>query len=375
MHTDKLSWMPRFVTGLVSVVGVAAIVVACGNGDDDDTTPPPGTDAGTGTETSTGGGGQGAACGTTNPGQLPAATCDISGTTCSDNGAVACSQTSSASCNTSSSCLALASNTGTTDNFRVRALYLAAPKALTFPNVQGGIVTAETELDNAACGQNGSSLFNWLMTIDTSAMTLKTGGAPTPSDTSGAAGFCYENDMQDGLPVQPATAPLTKNSDGSYSTSTPIADLNIPFGVPDSSAIIVLPLHNVSVNNITVSESGNCIGSYKSSPTTSAGCVDIDGCQRWNTSAALGGYITLAEADQVDVVQIGESLCALLSYDQTNSKDSTTNGCAKSSSGAYIAQGDWCSTSNSAATATCADAFWLSSTFAASAVTIDSSCN
>jgi hypothetical protein len=367
--------MPRLVTGLVSVVGVAAIVVACGNGDDDDTTQT-NTDGGTGSETSTGGGGgQGAACGTTSPGDLPAATCDISGTTCSDMGAVSCSQTSGPSCDTSSSCLALASNTGTTENFRIRALYLAAPKALTFGTVQDGIVTAETELDNATCGQNGSSLFNWLMTIDTSALTLKTGGAPTPSDTSGASGFCYENDTQDGLAVQPATTTLTKNSDGSYSTATPLADLNIPFGVPDSSAIIVLPLHNVSVNDITVSENGNCIGSYKSSPATAAGCVDIDGCQRWNTSAALGGYITLAEADKVDVVQIGESLCALLSYDQTGAKDTSTNDCAKDSSGNYIAKGDWCSTSNSAATATCADSFWLSSTFAASAVTINPSCN
>ncbi len=376
MKITKLSWMSRLFPAVVSIVGVSAIVVACGNGDDDDTTPVVTNDAGgTGAETSTN-----ASCTTPTPGEMPGATCDFSGSACSAASG-SCTVTQSATCNAASACLAPASNTGTTDNFRLSALYLAAPKALTLASVQGTIVNSGLEFDNAACGQNGNALFNWLMTLDTAANTLKTGGAPVPTDTSGNSGFCYENDTQDGLPVAPVTVPVTKAADGTYSTTNPIPALNIPFGIAGSTSIIVLPLHNLQISDVTVSDNGNCIGSYKTSGTTTSdpiACSDIDSCQRWTTSASLGAYITLAEADKVQVVQLQESLCALLSLYQPGTK-SSTGTCTTNADGSYVAQGDWCTTANGGAggpaTATCADAYWLSSTFAASAVKVADTCN
>jgi hypothetical protein len=375
MQINKLSWMSRLFPAAVSVFGVAAIVVACGNGDDDDTTPPAGNDAGNGTDSGT----TNDSCATPTAGQIPGATCDFSSACSQASGT--CSLTQSASCNTASSCLALTTNAGTVDNLRVSALYLAAPKALTTGPVQDGIVNTGLEYNNPSCGQNGDTLFNWLMTVDTAANTLKTGGATIPTDTTGASGFCYRSDTQSGLSLTPVTAPLTKAADGSYSTTTPIPTLNIPFGVAGvaggAPSIVVLPLHNLQISDMTVSENGNCVGSFKTSNTTIDGppaCTDISGCQRWNTSASLGGYITLAEADNVEVVQLQESLCALLSIYQEGTKDASTGKCTTNATG-FVAQGDWCSTTNGPATATCADAYWLSSTFSASAVKINDTCN
>jgi hypothetical protein len=136
----------------------------------------------------------------------------------------------------------------------------------------------------------------------------------------------------------------------------------------------VLPLSNAKVQNVTLSDNNNCIGSYNADAVTPLAkttyCTDDPtSCVRWTTAGSLGGSMTLAEADQVLVPQLSESLCVLLtggsSVDTSNPNEKT---CKKDSSGKIVAQGDYCSTSQKAGD--CQDSFWLASTFAASAAKI-----
>jgi hypothetical protein len=104
-----------------------------------------------------------------------------------------------------------------------------------------------------------------------------------------------------------------------------------------------------------LSSDGNCVGSYAS----------VADCERWTPSAILSGFITLEDADRVPIPQLqGETLCSLLAHQNTQT-------CPRDASGKIIPTGNYCSTTNAPATdSTCADSFWLASTFAASAVTI-----
>src|SRR5262249_37300442 len=89
------------------------------------------------------------------------------------------------------------------------------------------------------------------------------------------------------------------------------------------------------------------------------------------TAGSIGGYITVEQADKVNVPAVGESLCVLL----TGLTRDSNGKCPRDQSGNVAYQQgighmpDYCSTTNSPGG--CADSFWLSATFAASAVTID----
>ena len=76
----------------------------------------------------------------------------------------------------------------------------------------------------------------------------------------------------------------------------------------------------------------------------------------------MAGFITLKDADGVNVSAFQQSLCSLL----TKSK---TARCPRDSAGKITLQGDYCSTTHSACG--CRDSFWVAATFAASAVRIN----
>ena len=92
---------------------------------------------------------------------------------------------------------------------------------------------------------------------------------------------------------------------------------------------------------------------------------------KWKTAGAIGGYITLEEADAIQVQELSASLCTLL----TGTKDQATGKCPRNGDGSFnltpAQQGDYCSKSNQPGD--CHDSFWLAATFAASAVTLDTS--
>jgi hypothetical protein len=254
-------------------------------------------------------------------------------------------------CTATSPCLALTDNTGkTVVDLRMRKLHVATPPKLAVAFVQQQLVDLGVNLTEACEGGDGG--FSVLLRLDTAAKTLTAGGSPPET---GSAPYCFVNTTNNGFNVVPVTSAATQASDGSWQASTFDAPLDIPiFAQGERDQLVTLPLRNASIQSMQLSTDGNCVGSY--SP--------VADCKRWTPAATLSGYITLEDADRVPIPQLQDSsLCVLLT-------DQVTANCARDASGKITATGDYCSTTNSPATATCADSFWLAATFAASAAPI-----
>lgn len=331
--------------------------------------PPPPSSSGTG------GGG---AC-SADPGQFPTPNCDNTDESCPAP-TPACPTDP---CTATSPCLAMADNTGKpTDDLRLRKLNVTAPPALALGFIQAGVIDQGVNL-KSYCGEGGDGSFSWLVKFDPTSGKLTTGGAP-PTDDPFHTGYCFVNATLNGIQVAPVTVSMTKGADGSWASDL-IEKLNVPIYVHgDPSNVVVLPLSKAKVQGVMISTDGNCIGAYNPSgvtaPQPTGVCLDQDpsSCQRWHTAGSLGGYITLKEAETVNVQDLGKTLCVLLTQGA-----STTNGgknCATDAQGNVTASGDFCSTTDSPATSSCKDSFWLAATFAAGAALIndgtsDPACN
>jgi hypothetical protein len=166
---------------------------------------------------------------------------------------------------------------------------------------------------------------------------------------------------------------MAQGSDGTWASDV-IPKLYVPIYINgDPNNVVVLPLSQAKVQSVKLSTDGNCIGSFNpdgvTAPTTGGLCADQDpsSCERWLTNGALGGFITLKEANAVNVVTLGKSLCVLLT-NGTSTADGGTQ-CATNADGSVTAQGDFCSTTDSPGG--CADSYWLAASFAASAALIN----
>jgi hypothetical protein len=231
-------------------------------------------------------------------------------------------------------------------------------------------VTPGVELKGeTACGEasNGGGSFNWLLQVDKTSNSLKTGGAPISTDPFNL-GYCFYNaTTTTGQLVAPVTTPVTFTG-SSFSTQAFASTLNVPIfandlpnGMPDINNPIILPVRAAQLKNVTISPDGNCIGSFNPAALNSM-CVEAPTlCTKWDTAGALGGYITLADADNVDVTLLSESLCVLLTGTSKNPMGKCTT--------AALSMGDYCSMTQSPGG--CNDSFWLAANFAASAVNIN----
>lgn len=308
-----------------------------------------------------GGSGPGGPC-KADPGELPSPNCDNSSNDCTQPGC----PIDQSKCGDPGTCLPLADNGGkATLDFRIRRLNIAAPPTLALPLIQNAIVTKNIDLKAKQCGELGNGAFNWLIRIDKAAGTLKTGGAPPVTDFLGQ-GYCfYDHTTSTGTKVQAAEGPIKFDGD-TFSTTTPIKSLPIPiFLAGDINNVIVLPITNAVITKVTLSANDNCIGSFQPKALDSD-CVDDPGaCSKWQTAGAIGGYITLEEADSVVVQDLSESLCVLL----TKATKDANNKCPRDGSGHIIPKGDYCSTTQSGGG--CQDSYWLAATFAASAAKIN----
>jgi hypothetical protein len=123
--------------------------------------------------------------------------------------------------------------------------------------------------------------------------------------------------------------------------------------------VIILPITDIQVESVTISDDGNCIGKINPDALDS-NCTDGADCTKWKTAGAIAGFITLDEADDVFIDLLGKSLCAFFSGDAVK--------CARDPQGKLVYQGDFCSKDKAAGS--CADSMWLAATFAASAVKI-----
>jgi hypothetical protein len=257
-------------------------------------------------------------------------------------------------------------------DLRIRRLDVSAPPALAKTFVQKLVLNQGIDL-HAQCGEGGDGTFSWLIQLDTANNTVKTGGAPPTMDPFGQ-GYCFVNTTLSGLPISPVTVSMTKGMDGTWSSGT-IQKLNVPIYPPNMSPII-LPITGGQVKGVTLSPDNNCIGSYNPNAITGTmgplnSCTDdISSCDRWKTAGAIGGYITLEEADQVLVPQLSESLCVLLTGAMDTMLGPTGEKLCARVNGQIKDKGDYCSSSNPPGPGGCGDSYWLAAAFAASAAKI-----
>jgi hypothetical protein len=298
------------------------------------------------------------------PGEFPDSRCTLATGTCPNTNTCAIDPM----CGDKTTCLPMADNTGkSTIDLRIRRLTVVAPSALASNFIQGVVVDQGITLNAKQCGELGDGAFNWLIRIDKTGGTLKTGGAPPTTDPFGI-GYCFANATAAGscIHVTPISGPITLS--GNTFSSSPVDKLNVPIFVSgDRNSLIILPISHVAVKNVTFSGDGNCIGGFNYGAVDS-NCKDSRGdCDRWSTAGSLGGYITLEEADNVPIPQLGnKSLCVMLTG---SSPGPDMLHCKRDANNKIAYPGDFCSQTKMPGG--CADAYWMAATFAASAVKIN----
>jgi hypothetical protein len=281
---------------------------------------------------------------------------------------------------------------GGVQNFRMRRLIIVAPKALANETVQNAVINLGVDLNEPQCGETQTGAFSWLLSFDRDAGTLTTGGAPpcdfsdTPSCDPYTTGYCFVNKaipQPNGstIHVAPVTVPTKTASDGTLQTAS-IPELNIPIYFQGS--IITLPIMGGSVQGVSISKDGQCIGTINIDALAADCSDDYQSCSKWLTNGALTGYITLDAANQVQVLApLYETLCSLLAGDpygptQTsqpiNGVTSPIKSCKVDANGHVTDKGNYCSKpadGGPPGPGGCQDSYWLAATFAASAVNIN----
>lgn len=318
--------MKRLSLGLLAMGGAIGMYAGC-NGDDG-TNPPPG-----------------GAC-------EPAAGCPAAAVT--------------------SECIALVDNTGK-DKFvlRLSQLSLTAPEALKTDLIYGIISKAVYLNLPQACVVQGDGSFSLVTEFDKAAGTLRVGGAFPEADPT--AGYCYVEDAANA--IAPITIPFSLGADGTFQTD-PIPSVKVPvFTDATATKVVYLPLHETVLKNAKLSADQNCIGRFAHEGLDPAiGCVaDPPELEYFQNGGTLEGYISLEEADLVDVELAGVSLCVLLSGNPTEFGDMQTpiKRCVRDAGGAITFKGDWDATSNSAGGMQ--DAVRLTADFAGSSATLKAS--
>jgi hypothetical protein len=327
-------------------IGAAVSLVGCGD------------DSGTG---STGTGGSGST------------TTTATGTTGSGN-TDPCSP--AASCpGATSECIGLADYKDKTQfTLRMADLTLTAPPPLT-AGLVSTVVKGGVTLNMTECNLTGNGTFSWLLQFDTTTGKLKAGGAK-PTETP-AAGYTFVNETVAGFPIAPfeTDAPI---KDGKFAMTTG-ADLTVPIYLDiKAMGVVLLPLHAAKLSG-TVSADNNCIGKYNSK-----GLLPADNCLatkeipayvgadgKAHSDGELDGFITIDEADKVEIDAVKQSLCVILSGDAAQFGDGATPAkCKRDAGGKIVFKGDWCAATNDA-TCTDKDAVKLKANYSASAVKVN----
>lgn len=282
-----------------------------------------------------------------------------------------------------SECIAFTDNTGK-DKFslRISELTVEAPAALATSTVKTLLDTGVT-LDYPACKTpdefqifTGDGTFNWILEFDTTASTLRTGGAALETDPNN--GYCFLDGEIAGFDVTPLETSITIDSEGVFEVDT-VADVVVPiFTDPtDQSKVILLPLRGVKIEQSKISEDNNCIGTYNAALQTQNLCLPDNETPQFAGGGRLDGHITLEDADGVNVPELGNaSLCALIAG--ADFVDQETKKC-KRTGDVIDYEGDWCAGTvegdpGTPATADCKDAVRLSAGYSAFGVTLRSDC-
>jgi hypothetical protein len=223
-----------------------------------------------------------------------------------------------------SKCMAKIDNSASTrKTLRMTQLRVKAPAKLASSLVQNTIVSpAVTQLD-PPCGfrdVNKGGLFNWLIDFDSTAGLLRTGGARAIENLD--EGYCFLKADFSGVLVEPIVTELSYDAaTGAFSTKGLIPRLAVPiFQKRDPNDVpILLPIRNAEILDGVLSSDGNCIGRYRGEPgeldadcNTLTSNVNSPEAYLFENAGKIQGVITLEEADQVKIVDLNQTLCALL---------------------------------------------------------------
>jgi len=273
-------------------------------------------------------------------------------------------------------CLAKADNTGQGKwQGRFSSILVKAPASLAGEFVQTQVIDKGISLKQPDCWENGDGTFSWLFEIDSTTNKMKTGGGLPVTDPQ--AGSCFVKMPNAALPIAPIEADVTVNG---KSFSAQDLDVNVPIFLSptNTSNPIILPLHKVDVEATFNDENHNCSGKFNGDELDPVNNCEPDTKmippqRAWTPGGTLKGYITIDEADQVMIDELGATLCVLLAG---QSWKGPNKDCKSSTQWAQNErpEGDWCSKTNAAADATCKDAYKLEGAFSASAFKINGDC-
>ncbi len=252
---------------------------------------------------------------------------------------------------------------------RIMDLTFAAPSA--FTGAVGGIFASSVTPSAKGCSLEGTGAFSWLIELDASKGTIKTGIA---KDTDTAeSGYCFDNGSISAggkaYTVVPTIGTATVGTGGALNAEV-FDNLTIPAGLGQSN-YIVLPFQQLQFHDTTVSPDGACIGAFNIEGLKQDNlCIGSSETPSFVGGGAFDAYITLEEADSIVIDTLSMTLCALITNDVTPGSPKM----CKRTNGVIDAKGDWCAMSNHEATPTCFDAVHVSATFAASAVVRKGGC-
>lgn len=261
-------------------------------------------------------------------------------------------------------CVGLTDNAGKTKfGLRMAQLDVTKPTVLSTGAV-AGIVSGAVKATDAACNLTGLGTFSWLLEFDTTAGTLKTGGAKPVTDPS--AGYSFVDEMLDGVQVSPIVFDAKPDAAGAFAAAAP-KDIIVPIFLDAAATnFVLLPLKQAKFSMGTLSASQNCVGKYNAENLDPENACDSDDkAKSFITAAKLDGMITLEDADKVEVSSVQATLCVLLANNMGVDGPAGYKVCARDANMKITYQGDACSTGTG-----CGDAVSLAADFAASSVVI-----
>lgn len=259
------------------------------------------------------------------------------------------------SCTLGHTCLSL------TDNASVAAPGLRIAQ-ITSSTSTGAYNLLFNTVTMATCDVSQMGTNHWLLQLDLAASTLSVGTAKPMMDP--LTGFSFINQVIGTTQVSPAVMAMSLGANGDFSAPMG-ADLTVPVSLDPSSTVLV-PIHELRVSGV-ISADYNCIGHFNGAGLDPAnGCMPDDTHPAYVNDGALDYVISLAEADDIDVGPLAQSLCVILSGDPVKYGDAGVPITRCKS----LDFGNWCFANNSPASAGCADAIHVDATFAASAVKV-----
>ena len=259
---------------------------------------------------------------------------------------------------------------------RITQINIKGPPILAQKFAQENIVDVGVSLNQPSCFEYGEGTFSWLFEFNKTTGKLRTGGGLPVNDP--AAGGCFVTLTSTSLPIKPIEVDVSFEADGRGFSATGI-DVFVPIfdSVSNTDNPIILPLHQVELKGTWNSDAHNCIGKFNGevlSPATECRPFYDDGERSWTTGATLKGYISIQEADQVVIEDVGSTLCAYIAG--LSEWNGPQKNCASSDKwvNGERPEGDWCAATNSAATPSCKDAWLLEGDFSAAAFKINGDC-